>query len=723
MRLPIGAFILVSLVAAAPARALDWDVGPVRIDLKNRVSAGMAWRMQERNNALIGKLNVPGQQELCQHRDGSGDDCLSLTAIPEPDTEPNQRLVDAAGSFNGANHDDGNLNYDKYDIVAAVARLNSDLKITWGELLVRVRGIGYFDPINTNFDETHSNTLYQPAHTPRSSGVEKAYAKGVELMDAYAQYSFQLWDRTGAISVGQQTIRWGESGLFALNSISEINPPSSIKYHTPGAEIGELFLPVPLVSLSFDLFAGAGIEGIYQFGWRPVQPDVHGAFQSDVDAFGNDHGEPIYINLGQFSEDPYCIKEPQNTVLSLISSSCQTARLLPLKQGYPSDGGQYGVKLNYFAESFGNGTELNLYYFRYHSRLPYLSLYAAQESCARHSTSATVVADCRGFRGRFNPAGEEPLHVDTIKLLVDYPEGINMFGASFNTNIGSWSLAGEYSFRPNVPMQVQVNDLAFAALQPTFPDHDQYLGTSGIPGAGELLAQAGVQIDLIRFPSARHAVPDYVETLYRGNSRIEDGELLSNVQGGQFIRGYERMKVGQFDFTALQAFSNMLGADQIIFIGELGGTHVIGMPALEELQFEGGGLGQTHYSPGADGSGQPGPDGFDTTAMSFNPTKQHDGFADAFAWGVRFLARGEYNDVIYGWTFMPIVIGGWDVKGTAPYPMQNFIEGRYDLIAGTEIKITPALTATVLYQWFLGGGQENTRLDRDNLAMSIAYNF
>ncbi len=415
-------------------------------------------------------------------------------------------------------------------------------------------------------------------------------------------------------------------------------------------------------------------------------------------------------------------------MLSLVSSSCKTARLLPLKQGYPSDTGQYGAKLNYFAQSWGNGTELDLYYLRYHSRLPYLSMYAAQESCARNSTSASSALDCRGFRGSglpvVNPLGEEPLHVDTIKLLVDYPEDIDMFGASFNTNIGSWSLAGEYSFRPNVPMQVQVNDLAFAALQPTFPRQDLFVGTSGIPGAGALLAQLGLNVDLIKLPSARHAVPDYVETIYRGHSYVDaNGQLQSTVQGGQFIPGYERMKVGQFDFTALQAFSNVLGADQIIFIGEIGGTQVFGMPSKDRLQFEGGGQGQTHASPGADGTGQPGVDGVDTTNASFNPTQQKDGFADRFAWGVRTLIRGEYNDVVYGWTFMPIIIGGWDIKGIAPYPIQNFVEGRHDLVAGTEIKFTPALTGTILYQWFLGGGQDNTRLDRDNLALSIAYNF
>ena len=161
MRIRICALLASTLAIAGPARALDWDVAGVHVDLKNRASAGIAWRMKDRDPELIGKLNLPGQQYLCQTPQGTGDDCLSL----RDDPGPVRRLVAAAGSFNGENHDDGDLNYDKHDIVAAVARFNSDLKVTWGDLLVRVRGIGYFDPINTNFDETHTNTLYQPATT------------------------------------------------------------------------------------------------------------------------------------------------------------------------------------------------------------------------------------------------------------------------------------------------------------------------------------------------------------------------------------------------------------------------------------------------------------------------------------------------------------------------------------------------------------------------------
>src|SRR5581483_8772634 len=114
------------------------------------------------------------------------------------------------------------------------------------------------------------------------------------------------------------------------------------------------------------------------------------------------------------------------------------------------------------------------------------------------------------------------------------------------------------------------------------------------------------------FPSADQAVPSYLRD-YRG---------LGRIQAHQYIPGYERFKVGQFDFTAIKAVSSTLGADQIIFIGEVGGTQVFNMPSRDKLQLEGGGPYRTHASPGADGTGTP--DG-QPDPHHLNPTQQTHG--------------------------------------------------------------------------------------------------
>jgi len=718
--------VAVLALVSTQGQAIEFEWQGVEGAWKNVLSVGAAMRMQERSNELLGKLSVPGQQTLCQP-----DDCISLDGDPEP----NQRLVDAEGSFFGHNGDNGNLNYDRYDLVAATTKLNSDLTARHGNWLARVHAVGFFDPVNVDFDETHNDTEFQPRHTRRNGEIQDLYAIGINLYDAYLQYAFEWGERSGAITVGSQVVRWGESTLVALNSISEINPPDANFLRMPGGEFNEIFQPVPAVVISSDLFEGVSVELFYQLLWRAVRPDASGSFFSDSDIVGG--GSDATISLGQFGEDPNQQRVFHNDTVRALSSSATTVYV---REEDPSDEGQYGLRLNYFADWLNDGTELGLYFLNYHSRLPYGSLHATDDSCARDSQSVgAAFVDCRGFNGDLpNPLygqGLEPLPIDTLDVFLQYPEDIQMYGISFNTNIGSWSLAGEYSFRPNLPLQVQLADLVLGGVQPAFPANQlaiqqnpggindietiQQLVAEGLgtnPDPARLLQAAalatalpGLADDIL--PAAEDAVPSFV-VRYRGIDRVAPN---------QYLRGWERLHVGQFDFTAIKAISSTLGADQIIFIGEIGGTQVFNMPSKRELQFETFYPNATTASPGQDGTGQP--DGMPPEAATLVPTQQRKGFADDFAWGVRSLIRMEYNDVVFGLNFKPAFLLSWDVSGTAPFPIQNFVEGRKEFAAGTDINFTESLTGRVLYSWFTGAGQANTRRDRDYLALSMSYAF
>lgn len=524
--------VIVALaVAASPdtARAIDWEWQDAQFSLKTTYSVGAAMRLQDRNGKLIGKLNTPGQADLCAE-----DNCISFTGDPEP----NARLVRANGAFSGVNADDGNLNYDKYDIVAATNKINSVFTAEYGEFIAKVRGIGYYDPVNADFDERHTDTRFQPARTPRPRDIERDFAKGVNLYDAYLQYNFTLGEKNGLISVGQQTVRWGESNLLAINSLSEINPPNAAALRMPGSEISEVFQPVPLALLSTDVVENVSAELIYQFGWKPVQPDPRGSFYSDTDLAGG--GRFGYISLGQFGEDPDSQNRPAGT-LGLISS---TAFTINLREVDARDHGQYGIRLNYLADWLNNGTEMSFYFLNYHSRYPYASIKAAEESCARSSTNAVdAYLACGGFNGTLPGIPgqqQEPLPIGTMRASLVYPEDIQMYGFSFNTNVGSWSLAGEYSFRPNVPLQVHITDVIFTGLQPAFPENDIVADPTGTNALINEIAAAlnidpnavvsvipglaGDLVDLTRatLPSADNGVPSFLKR-YRGLERIEGG--------------------------------------------------------------------------------------------------------------------------------------------------------------------------------------------------------
>ncbi|HUP90807.1 MAG TPA: DUF1302 family protein [Solimonas sp.] len=715
---PWCGLLLAGLGAPALAMEMEWFDGALAGTLNTRVSFGVAWRMQDRTSNLIGKLNLEGQQNTC-----ASDNCISLTGDPRP----NQRIVDAGGAYSGVNSDDGDLNYDKGDIVAATIKVTPDFTLHWGEFLGRVRAIGFFDPANVDFQEKHVDTRYQPARTERPASIERVFAAGINLMDAYVQYGFQFGERSGTISVGSQTVRWGESTLLALNSLNEINPPNAAILRMPGSEINEIFQPVPVVLLSSDIAEGLSAELLYQLKWKAVQPDPRGSFFSDSDLIG---GDTATITLGIHGEDPNDLQRPA-PVLGDLSSTSLTLHLSPPRE--PRDGGQYGLRVNYFADWFNGGTETAFYFLNYHSRLPYATVIATDDSCARDSaTVVEAIIACNGFNGTLQPfpdtIGREPLPIDTLGAFLDYPEDIQMYGISFNTNLGDWSAAGEFAYRPNLPVQVHLSDLIFYGLTPAFPDNPvsgdptpvtqqliqiaASLGisvndlTQSMPGlAGEL-----AQLSIASFPSNEQAIPSSLAA-YRHDDRVDPH---------QEIKGYERLKVGEWDLTFIRALSNTFGADQILFIGEVGGTWVFNMPPREQVQFEGGGPNRTHYSAGADGTGEP---GGVPNPSHLSPHQQTEGFADEFSWGIRTITQLEYNDVLFNWTFKPTLIAGWDVNGIAPFPMQNFVEGRKEITAGTQVNFTQLLSGRVFYQWFTGGGRENTRSDRDNLAISLSYAF
>ncbi len=698
--------------------AFEYSWNDIDIEVGGRVSLGATWRMEERENALIGKLNVPGQQNLCAQ-----DDCLDLGGDPEP----NQRLVDAEGAFLGWAFDDGNLNYDQYDVTAAALKLNTDLTAIWKDFRLKFSGVGFYDPVNKNAFDRHTNTIHQPAKTRRPKSVDRDIGADVDLLEAFVSTHFELWDRTVNFSLGSQYLRWGESNFIALNSINEINPPDENRVWIPGADFTEAYQPIPLVVFSADLTQDISAEFFYQLKWKPARAAATGGFMSLFEAAnGKDW---VLLTQSQTPEDPN--REHRLSGLGgVVTDSSATAQVLD-GFGDASDSGQFGLKVSWYTDALLGGTELAFFAMNYHSRIPYLGMVAGEDSCARESGNLVeAIADCpllisgsldlRNIIfhylgedvGEILPpvdlelsGGQDALPFDTPKIFLDYPEDIQLYGVSFNTTYGGWSLSGEYAYRPNMPLQVSLTDVVMAGSQPLFPREDIVVG---VP-------------QLATLPAARRFIPDFL-SVYRG---YDNSIPERSIQEGQIVRGFERLNVGQLDITGIKVFSPSdipfpLGAEQVILFLETGFTHVEDMPDQDELQFEGYILHKnTHASPGADGTGAGGvPD------LRLNPTQQTEGFADDFAWGYRVNVLMEYNDLFWGINFRPWLIFGHDVKGISPLPKsgyQGFAEGRKFFQVGSEFTFRENWSGGLFYRG--STGDNDTMRDRDHLTAHIAYSF
>jgi hypothetical protein len=393
--------LLASAVAlglvAGPAAAIDLSTDEVSITLDTTISYSAGMRVEDRDSDLIAR--------------SAFNPAISLLPI--------EQQIAAPGRFS-ANSDDGNLNFDQYDLIFNQARITSELDIAYKNYGAFVRGNYFYDFTLNNKDRL-------------SDDAKDFVGQRARLLDAYVYGDFTVGDKLLSLRVGRQVVSWGES-TFLPGGINVINPVDVSAIRTAGAELRDAFIPLGMFWGSLELNENLSVEAIYMYEWDRVEPEPAGSYFSTND-FATDGGQYAMLGFGLVPDDPLplpgCGVDP-------LPMTCFPAGNLPRgADERPSDTGQYGISFRYFAPWL-NDTEFGLYYIRYHSRLPVLN--------GRAVTSSDTSS------GRVN---------------VVYPEDIDSFGLSFNTTVfETWALQGEISYRPNLPLQIDDVELLFAGLSP-----------------------------------------------------------------------------------------------------------------------------------------------------------------------------------------------------------------------------------------------------------------
>lgn len=778
-----GIFVL-AVTSQSQALLFDWDIGEgLSGKLNTAVVLGAAWRMEDRATHLIGKANLnPG---VCPVK--------SCQGIFQGDIQPNLNSVNAPGSFSN-NNDDGNLNYDKHDLTSGLLKITSDLELSYGNFGFFGRVYAFHDEVNNDFEEFHPNRIissttpkgpptlgsagrdaienllgvpislptlpvgvntFGPGDVVRNDRTDdetlRQIGQDIRLQEAYFYGYFPLpGDRELQLKLGRQTVNWGESTVAVINSLNQVNPPNVNNLFRVGVDLAEVFTPVGLLYGTFGLTEDITFEGFYQYEWEPVEIPAPGSFLSFIDVGTNDAVNFITANFAKGAEHQSRTGAPQDNVLALVTNT--TSNIQRLSDNEPEDGGQYGLALRYYADWLNNGTELAFYAMRYHSRLPYVSFYSTDPSCSKRegnpqgidaTDTLTMLIACpdlplvHHITGDPENAQDDLLKLDSALIQLEYPEDIDLFGISFNTSFGELAMQGEIAYRPDLPVQIDAEDLAFAAFQPTlsrcspFDSAPACQGTltSG-PDSYTLLAPLGGDV-----VGASRAYPSYVLP-YRG---LQNEEFPGNT----YIRGWETFETFQYNIGGTYIYkpagiiAQLLGSmDQLIFFFELAATHVPDLPGPCELPLEAPGT-FTHASAGADGSGTPQgggrvchPRGADvrsnsdgTDGLRFNPTQQLEGYPDDFSWGYRLVMIPRWESILPGVSVQPIIIFTDDVKGTAPGPGENFLEGRQQIVTNFEVRYKEHWSVTPGYTWFRGAEPYNLLSDRDFASIYVKYAF
>lgn len=471
--------VMLACMAATPAYAFQFknDAGDVTGSFDTTISMGVSVRAQGRDPALVGITN--------------------------------------GGTARSNNEDDGNLNYGKNDVFSSPLKVTHELALKQGNLGLFGRGT-YF------YDFAYQDQAVSPVTGFGQRGSDRlgAYA---ELLDLFVHGSFDVGGRKLNARLGQQLVSWGE-GTFIPNGINIINAVDVSKLRAPGSELKEALLPQPMLWASQQLTDRVTVEGFYQINHRRVRIDPRGSFFSGND-FISDDGDRAFVGFGRRVDQH---ATPFNFALGGPAWAPRTA------DRDPSDSGQWGGSLRFLLPE-ANNTELGLYFTNYHSRTPLISGVRGAAGIAGAAgiptcTAASTLINVNVVFG-LNPLGQAPCIATAVPLVagnyfVEYPENIRLFGLSFNTaGPAGIALQGEYSYRPNQPLQLASTELLLAAL--------------GLP-----------------------------------NNITGAGTAPAAVAPGTVIQGYRRVEMHQLQLTGTKAFGPTFGAEQLAVVGEVGYTYL-----------------------------------------------------------------------------------------------------------------------------------------------------
>ncbi|MHB1368615.1 MAG: DUF1302 domain-containing protein [Pseudomonadaceae bacterium] len=591
---PTSLALAIALSTAAPAYAVNFNIGEIEGQFDSSMSIGASWSMADRDMDLVGAAN--------------------------------------GGTGYTQTGDDGRLNFKKGETFSKIFKGVHDLELRYRDSGAFVRGKYWYD-----FELKDESRLFKDISD--SNRKEAAQSSGAEILDAFLYHNYYLGELPGTVRIGRQVVSWGES-TFIGNSINAINPLDAAAFRRPGAEIKEGLIPVNMLYLSQSLSDRLSMEAFYQLEWDQTIIDNCGTFFSGADVAA-DGCDTNYHILGPFSA-------MQQAVLSNGLGISVTDEGLMVPRGGDRDArdsGQFGVALRWL----GDSTEYGAYFMNYHSRTPNLSMQNA---------------GLPGLQAAFGALQHPMLGLTGAQLALlghgsyylEYPEDIRLYGLSFSTTLPTgtaWS--GEISYRPNAPLQINTTDVTGTLASSVL---GAYL-TGGVPAA---LATAGME-----------------------------------------NRGYNRKEITQLQTTFTHFFDQVLGAERVTVVGEIGYTHVGGLESTRDVRY---GRDANFGSPASNAS----------AAARYG----WHGFTTANSWGYRLRAIADYNNVFAGINLKPNLSFSHDVDGYGPNGLFN--EDSKALSIGLDAEYQNTYTASLSYTDFFDGDY-NMLVDRDFLAFSVGVNF
>jgi len=741
--------------------SIEFSIGEIEGNFDSSFTLGASFRVEDRDYNLIGKANQPvyvntpyeytAKDEAYKKNFGSG------------------HVPDGIWSNNG---DDGDLNFDT-GVISELIKVTSDLSLKYQDCGLFMRGMFFYDiylmsesddmrvdimdnedakdQLGRGLDLLDAFVYYNTyiADTPFSIRVGRQVINWGE--SAYIPHGIS---ESNPIDVGKLRSPGAElkEAYIPVGSIwTSIGFTENINFEAFYQYEFERMIPdAPGSYFSTNDFIGDGGNWI-QSGFQ--HPDLKPNFEDPLHSFNGVYmpsprtgaGMVDTEKLATYSDFPF-----------QFNHVCER-----MEENEASNNGQFGLKFSWFAEQL-NYTEFGFYFVNYHSRRPLISGYVhdgvsvdqllldnliQQELRKPNNTLSYDEARNRVMQGGMAKSMLEwdfDAKVKTIQGSLDlpasylfesgsvygpesdfagharegwihgyteYPEDIKLFGLSFNTVLPNGvSVAGEYSYRMDEPLQIDDVEMIMALSTPLY----DVLGGLGIP----YIADAGAAY----------------------YSQHPDANMPGKAGPGDYIVGYQRFDVSQAQVSFTQLFSDFMGASKMTALAEFGYVFVHDLPDQDELRFDALGTyrsgNQTHvnypagtplYAPGTTtqvGTSD-GVNGYFSEALNIygyvpEGVETND-FASAFSWGYRLMVKLDYTNVFSGVNVTPKFTFGHDVYGNTPVPIATFMKHRKNASANFSFDYQRKYTIDVGGRMYWGAGNANRMADRDYVWITLKF--
>ncbi|MCD6293247.1 MAG: DUF1302 domain-containing protein [Deltaproteobacteria bacterium] len=419
----------------------------VRIQVDSTISYGLMWRVQSRDDDIIGLAN-----------DGNKHSC---------------------------NYDDGNLNYDT-GLISNAIKLTSEIDIDAKWIGAFIRATGFYD---------YENEKGRRERTDLSTEARDAVGSDIDLLDCYLWISHEVAGIPFQIRVGEQIVSWGES-TFIQHSINSINSVDVSKFRVPGAELKEGLTPEGMVWATISPTENLSFEAFYEYDWEETKIDPMGTYFSGAD-FAGEGAYKLMLGFGAVADKGDASAE--DTFMGVPRGKTENA----------SGQGQYGGAIRYYSEAL-HSTEFSFYAMNYHNHIFNMNIQngsMAELQAAGKKAAAAGAAAAAAVYQKFGVAPGTDPKVDAIaagtgkyvgklvavdawgkscRYYTTYEEDLKLYGLAFNTAIGDIGWQGEVSYRPDAPLQIDDLELLQAFLSPLNADYGK-TGQLGQTMPGDLI--------------------------------------------------------------------------------------------------------------------------------------------------------------------------------------------------------------------------------------------